>query len=201
MIQLLKEMFKKKPASLPADIEVKEKLKYIRADGVYPAEEVHSDLIFQEIIKGAGAGCYYPALYEQFAHKGLKLQILDTIQTNSFNAVSDGKLKKMDGIIKVIYQDGEASGFYWSMTPSDQCFEIYMLSVREQNKQMGLGKKLMLDALSTYSEGSEVVARVYKSEYKVDQSNAMQKILKGMGFKEALVQEYKHTTQFEKTII
>ena len=199
-VELFKKLFKKKAPKKMTETEVEEVLKPTFADGIFPAKQEHLEFIFQEVVNGAGSGSYHPALYERYAHIGLREQISDSINSKYFNARTNDKIRKTAAEIKVIYHGGEVSGFYWSTNPSENLFEVYMLSVREKSKRTGLGKRLVQAALSSYPKGSKTIARVYENQFKIDRSNAMQKILIGEGFEKPLKQLSTHTTQFEKII-
>lgn len=195
-----KNLFKKEDIRILANPSVKETLEPnpAREDGVYPAEFKHSNFIFEEIVKGSMGGSFHPAyISDEAAQKELGSQIADSIYHKRCGRFGGGT---MMSVIFVIYQRGEVSGFCWNTSPLENTYEIYMMSVREQSKREGLGKKLVQTSLSSYPEGCKAIARVYENKYKTDRSNAMQKILIGEGFEKALKQQSTYTTQFEKII-
>jgi hypothetical protein len=165
-------------------------------DGIYPAKPVHFAFIVDEILKEAAKGNFNPDCVRSVEHRAsLKSQIKTSISKGHCRTVSGDATSR----IAVIYKDNEVCGFSWSVAASANSIELLMLSVRDENRGDGLGKKMLRESLSIYPEGYEVIVRIYKDEYKLDHNRYMQKMILNEGFREESKQN-KSTNQFVKLI-
>jgi len=159
----------------------------------------HVEFIVGEILKGSATGNYNRsyAIAPEMLLPGLRKQVRESIQHN-YHSVSDEEV--VTSIISIGYINNEVSGFCWSTKPLAKTFELHMLSVGEGKRNMGLGKALLQDALASFPEGSQVIARIYKDEFKTDHSRSMLNILAEEGFTEPAEQPNTKTTLFSKEL-
>ena len=165
-------------------------------DGIYPAKHVHFPFIVDEILKEAAKGNFNPACIRSDEHRSsLKSQIKTSISKGRCRTVGGDATSR----IAVIYKDNEVCGFSWSVAAGVNSIELYMVSVRDESRGNGLGKKMLRESLSIYPEGYEVIVRIYKDEYKSDHNRHMQKMILNEGFRED-PKKNKSTNQFVKLI-
>jgi hypothetical protein len=160
----------------------------------------HVDFVAGEILKGSKVGSYNRAYAQspRLAMPGLEKQLRDSIQYNKF---SPNGVDQVRSLISIGHINKEVSGFCWSNRPSEDTYELHMLSVKDSKCNMGLGKALLLDALASYPEGSQVIARIYKDEFKTDYSRSMLNMLVEEGFTESTEQPNTKTTLFSKQLL
>lgn len=159
----------------------------------------HIEFIVGEILKGSEVGNYNRSYAQspKLALPGLEKQLRSSIQHNKF---TPNGVDLITSIISIGHHNHEVSGFCWSTSPSHNTYEVHMLSVKEERRRAGLGKALLLDAIDSYPKGSQVIARIYKDEFKTDRSRSMQDMLLEAGFERSLEQPNQKSTLFSKQL-
>jgi ribosomal protein S18 acetylase RimI-like enzyme len=195
MLSFLKGIFTKNRGKSQIDTVVSD----LRGNYISLARLEHAEFIVGQILEGSRVGNYNRSYAQapEMLLPGLEHQVRESIQHNQYRPNNE---EVVVSVISIGHCNNEVSGFCWSTNPSENTYELHMLSVKEDRRRAGLGKALLLDAIASYPEGSQVIARIYKDEFKTDRSRSMLNMLTEEGFEESLEQPNTRTTLFSKRI-
>ncbi len=126
------------------------------------AEEKDIESIFNSIQREAKNVHFNPLYLLPFTHKGLKLQLSQTIK----DGVYDSNSGRMKAKLLVVFKDLEFAGFSWIHEVRREVWELYLLAVEPKHRGQKIAESLIDRSVFSVNP-KRVIAKLYPASTKM----------------------------------